>query len=128
MATERVLDREMRSELEEALGSNDNHTRALKSIELIRKIWLSDPGLGVPPVVDLVHQDEQDQVFYPAYRDHIVHALQVYLLGLDLYYGQPALRAILEDDRSSTRFLRQWKVAALAHDHGYGAEVRGRFS
>jgi L-asparaginase len=116
-----------RSELEEALGSQDNHTRALKSIELIRKIWWSDPGLGTPPVVDIVHQDEQDHVFYPAYRDHVVHSLQVYLLGLDLYYAQPELREILEQHRSGVRFLRRWKVAALAHDHGYGGEVKGRF-
>ena len=117
-----------RTELDVALGSNDNHTRAQHSIKLIQKIWLSDPGLGAPPVINMVHQDEQDHAFYPTYRDHVVHSLQVYLLGLDLYYGQPTLRSILEQGRSSVRFLRRWKVAALAHDHGYAAEVKGRFS
>jgi len=77
--------------------------------------------------VEVVFQDEQDHVFYPAYRDHVVHSLQVYLLGLDLYHGQSELREILDQDRSGTRFLRRWKIAALAHDHGYGAEVKGRF-
>src|SRR6185295_15741306 len=122
-----ALESVTRSELEEALGSPDNHTRSLRSIQVIRKIWWSDPGLGAPPVVEVVFQDEQDHVFYPAYRDHVVHSLQVYLLGLDLYHGQSELREILDQDRSGTRFLRRWKIAALAHDHGYGAEVKGRF-
>jgi len=122
-----ALDSITPSDLEEALGSHDNNTRALKSIELIRKIWWSDSGLGAPPVVELVYQDEQNHAFYPAYRDHVVHSLQVYLLGLDLYHRQPELREILEQHRSGARFLRRWKVAALAHDHGYGAEVKGRF-
>lgn len=123
----KALDPITPSDLENALGSQDNHTRALRSIELIRKIWEADPGLGAPPVVEVVYKDEQDHVFYSAYRDHVVHSLQVYLLGLDLYYHQSELREILEQGRSGFRFLRRWKVAALAHDHGYSAEVKGRF-
>lgn len=125
---ERALGPLTREEIEIALGSADNHTRSLTAIKLIQKIWLSDPGLGAPPVVDVVHRDEQDHVFYPTYRDHVVHSLQVYLLGLDIYYGQPELREILERNGTPLRFLRRWKVAALAHDHGYSAEVKGRFA
>lgn len=123
-----ALETVTRAELEEALGSPDNHTRAIRSIDAIRKIWLADPALGVPPFVDAVFRDEQDHVFYSKYRDHVVHTLQVYLLGLDIYYGQPLLRDILDRDAGAGRFLRRWTIAALGHDHGYIAEAQGRFA
>lgn len=116
-----------RAQFDEALGSADNHTRALRSIAVIASLWRSDSALGAPPFIDAVYDDEQDHAYYDAYRDHVVHSLQVYILGLDVYYHQPALRELLCPHGDDARFRRQWMIAALAHDHGYVAEVAGRF-
>jgi L-asparaginase len=116
-----------RTRLQTALGSSDNHTRAQRCLELIDEMWRRDRGLGVPPFLDVVRDDEQDHAYYTAYRDHVVHSLQVYLLGLDIYCHQPSLRNLLNPEGDGTRFRRQWMIAAFAHDHGYVAEVPGRF-
>jgi len=121
------FDAATRAQFDAALGSDDNHTRALKSIELITSLWREDLGLGAPPFIDAVYEDEQAHAYYDAYRDHVVHSLQVYLLGLDLYHHQPTLRALLSPHGDHERHLRRWLVAALAHDQGYVAEVGGRF-
>lgn len=121
------FDAALRTRFDEALGSPDNHTRALRSIELIENLWRSDPGLGAPPFIDLVYVDEQNHAYYNSYRDHVVHSLQVYILGLDIYNHQPSLRALLNPQGDDARFRRRWMIAALAHDHGYVAEVAGRF-
>jgi L-asparaginase len=121
------FDSAIRARFDEALGSPDNHTRALRSIELVDSLWRSDPGLGAPPFIDLVYADEQDHAYYGSYRDHVVHSLQVYILGLDIYNYQPMLRELLTPQGDDARFRRRWMIAALAHDHGYVAEVAGRF-
>lgn len=123
-------------DLEIALGNESNHTRALESIRVIRKIWNNYPGLGVCPVLAQVYKDEQSHSYYPQYRDHIVHTLEVYLLGLDLFIGLPDLcKKIFENisydknDYSLNDFKKKvWTVTALSHDQGYVMEVEKRSS
>lgn len=114
-----------RKELELALSSTDNHLRAIHSIQVIRKIWRSYSGLGVAPVLEQLFDDEQRRSFPATYRDHVVHSLEVYLLGLDLLLGIPIL--IDQMGMSLDEFKRCWAIMALSHDQGYVAEVKGRF-
>ena len=120
------IDPGQRARFNDALASGDNHTRALKSIEMMTELWRSDRALGAPPFLDVVYEDEREHSYYAGYRDHVVHSLQVYLLGLDIYHHQPLLRETLAPQGEDARFRRQWMIAALAHDHGYIAEVAGR--
>jgi L-asparaginase len=115
-----------RAELAEALGSPDNYTRSHRVSVLIEKLWRSDVGLGAPPVTDVASRDLDDHYFATDNDGYVVHWLQVYLLGLDVFFGQPKLRKVLEEGRDTSRFLRRWKIAALAHGHGYSSTVKGR--
>jgi L-asparaginase len=115
------------SEVQEALEHPNNHDRSTKAVELIRKIWRSYSGLGVAPLVrELLHQEREGH-FFEQYRDHVVHTLEVYLLGLDLVLNLPALRKVLTAKYGDQGFRRRWAVAGLAHDPGYVFEVNKRF-
>ena len=68
---------------------------------------------------------QENHEFYDQYRDHVVHTLQVYLLGLDLLHGLPGLSRKIEGPTDSLSDLyRKWSVAALGHDQGYALEVQ----
>jgi hypothetical protein len=101
-----------RKELELALSSTDNHLRSIHSIQVIRKIWRSYPGLGVAPVLEQLFDEEQRRSFPTAYRDHVVHSLEVYLLGLDLLLGIPIL--IDQMGMSLDEFKPCWAIMALS--------------
>lgn len=69
--------------------------------------------------------------FYPAYRDHSLHTLQVYLLGVYLYQTVHTLRGAIDaqlsrgdlpDATPGVPFLEWWTLAALWHDIGYPFE------
>ncbi len=121
-----ALDACSADELRQALIGSDDKTRALRSIAAIEKIWASQPGLVPPPILDLVLEKEYSGEFYAGYRDHVVHSLQVYLLGLDLIYSLPALADRLKGTSTFSELKRRWTVAALGHDQGYVLEVRGQ--
>lgn len=116
-----------RSDLHTALEHPNNHDRSAKSVELIRKIWHSFQGLGVAPLVrQLLHQENEGH-FFDQYRDHVVHTLEVYLLGLDLVLNLPLLRKLVTAQFGDAGFRRAWAVTALGHDPGYVFEVHKRF-
>lgn len=69
---------------------------------------------------------EHERVFHRDYRDHTVHSIYVYLLGLMFYAESEAFRRIVQSNNPNPRvphsadwFARCWAVTALAHDVGY---------
>src|ERR1044072_4335873 len=107
------------NEWKDALGSADEHKRRKAALALIDKIWSSYPGLGASPVLEILYIDEENQTLYDGYRDHIVHSLEVYILGLDILHGLPDLRRQIERSVGFASLKRRWAVASLAHDQGY---------
>ncbi len=107
------------NEWNDALGSLDEHKRRKSTLSLIGKIWNAHPGLGPSPVLEILYTDEEEKKLYDSYRDHIVHSLQVYILGLDIFHGLPDLRRQLEGTSGFAALKRRWAIAALAHDQGY---------
>ncbi len=67
-------------------------------------------------------------VFYPAYRDHTVHVVYVYLLGWFLYTECPQIRRMIQGNEDlqlpvlDWDFAREWMITALSHDIGYPLE------
>ena len=86
-------------------------------------LWHSEPGLPCYPLIDRLGEMEFDRAFWKGHRDHIVHHLLTYLLGLYFYFGSDLLREALAAELSEEEFLRAWKIAALFHDLGYVFEV-----
>jgi hypothetical protein len=91
----------------------------------MRDVWEIDLALGPYPFAEILAQFEFGAKFYAGYRDHVLHQLRVYLLGLYLVYGCKHLRTILLSHMTFSEFLIAWKVAALSHDHGYLFEIKG---
>lgn len=86
---------------------------------LWKNIWAQDPGLPPFTMIELLAQKEYDGTLYKGYRDHVVHSLLVYLLGLYLYYASPKIQAAFYGSGDVNFFLKTWRVAALFHDIGY---------
>lgn len=119
LEAQQALDPCSREDLEAALGSPDQQTRCMASLKAVTAIWKSFPGLGIPPVLDLVLKAEHGKDATSGQRDHVVHTLQVYLLGLDLLHGLPSLSLKLQRNGSFPDLKRKWAIASLAHDQGY---------
>ncbi len=98
--------------------------------------------LKIPRRLDIVSHLRQSMrsepalhVLKPYYRDHFFHAIEVCLLGHALLLSHVRQRSVpdpddelvahLADKRRTSRIalLRQWWVAALLHDTGYGVET-----
>ena len=99
--------------------------RAFKAAHLISDLWHLDRSLPSYPLVFALGKMEFGRSFWEGHRDHVVHQLLVYLLGLYLYYGSDTLRQALTKRGSEAHFLRAWKIAALFHDLGYVFELPG---
>lgn len=68
-------------------------------------------------------------------RDHYVHSVNVFALGLAIYAQNKNFRAIIEEDykrnsknnekysTSREEFLFKWGIASLCHDVGYPVEI-----
>ncbi len=115
-----------KDELRSALETNYDDIRAQKTITVVRKIWESFPGLGVCPVLDQVYQEEGDHNFYEKYRDHIVHTLEVYLLGLDMVNSLPKLKEAIFPCLNQFDIKKLWAATSLSHDQGYIMEIKDR--
>ena len=88
--------------------------------------WHAHPEIGPYPCPKLLGEYQTDGIFYRGYRDHVVHQLRVYLLGLYIYDRcsgvEEAIRQEITDvpsENIETEFLLRWLAAALCHDVGY---------
>ena len=63
------------------------------------------------------------------YRDHYVHSVYVFLLGLAIYETNDTFRKVyndfyhLEEKEAGAHYLQYWGLAALFHDVGYPFEL-----
>jgi formylglycine-generating enzyme required for sulfatase activity/energy-coupling factor transporter ATP-binding protein EcfA2 len=127
---------EGRDRLLRAIAYPEAGGRVLDSQRLLQELWRADGGLGPYPLLDLLADFETEHAYYPAYRDHLVHQVRVWLLGLYLLRRLPRLLAAvtrevaddetvdLSPDEVMAEALRRWKVTALWHDLGYVFEVQ----
>ena len=90
-------------------------------------------GKWIPRYSNLAHHEYKSD-FYPGYRDHSIHSLQVFLLGLYLYETCTPLCSALHSHLSTAvasilppeeLFLEWWTIASLWHDLGYPLEADG---
>jgi len=105
-----------------------------KAEEFVDEHWHSHPEIGPYPCLGLLAKYQSAGAFHVAFRDHVVHQLRVYILGLYIYSQcgdiQKALHAEIERDKdsrpktrdASEEFLLRWLAAALSHDSGYVLE------
>ena len=111
--------------LVEALATADHGTAMLASRELIQQVWLADGGIGPYPLLGRLAENQLDRIYYRFYRDHLVHQLRVWVLGLYLLGRVRRLRqALVQEAGTVTEALRRWKIASLWHDLGYVFEVQ----
>jgi hypothetical protein len=139
--------------LRAALGSSANEDRLYECLasfsdigknvyitnSLLRDLWRETNGLGSYPLLDLLAENEANREYYHRYRDHFVHQVRVWILGLYLIGRVERIRRALMDearldyDRRREapndsillqEVLRRWKIAALWHDIGYVFEVQ----
>jgi len=103
----------------QALASSDHRIRVRYGKTLTRELWELELGLGAYPFSDVLSTFEFAGKFYRGYRDHVLHQLRVYLLGLYLYWGCKKIRNNIDNFFKTDDFLLIWKISALSHDHGY---------
>ena len=106
-----------------ALGSDLRAECVAESANLMTDLWHLEPGIPRYPLIYKLGKMEFGRAFWDGHRDHIVHQLLVYLLGLYLYYGNERLQHAISSNLSEDEFLRAWKIAALFHDVGYVFET-----
>lgn len=90
------------------------------------------------PFVDLLDilrsYEEHTGLFNDGQRDHYIHSVNVFLLGLSIYSRNAAFRKVVEQWNNAPdhqmmfrshqeEFLFTWGVAALFHDIGYPVEI-----
>ena len=109
--------------------------RTFYANRIARKLFLK---LGMPIFVTLfgkLADVEWDRAFHDGYRDHTIHSIYVFLLGLYLYTESEAIFKMLSDNTPEPRerherpmlgepnsFWNQWVLATLCHDLGYPFE------
>ncbi len=81
----------------------------------------------------LLAYEEHSSVLLEKQRDHLVHSVNVFILGLSIYARNAAFREAFAGARSRTyngarasvseEFLYRWGLAALLHDIGYPVEI-----
>lgn len=82
----------------------------------------------------LKYYEENAAVLLDKQRDHYVHSVNVFLLGLSIYSQNENFRRIISLDYESNKenklyetdieeFLFQWGIASLCHDIGYPIEI-----
>jgi len=112
-----------KDKLFKALGANDHRVRQAYGRELMQALWEIELGLGCYPFAEILSRFEFAGKFHLKYRDHVLHQLRVYLLGLYIFWGCPRIHKLILGKHKLDKFIIQWKIAALSHDHGYIFEV-----
>lgn len=94
---------------------------------------------GNKNLIDLLdvlrYYEENAAVLVDKQRDHYVHSVNVFLLGLAIYSQNKNFRDIIENEFLKTpiinriydtdveKFLFEWGIASLCHDVGYPMEI-----
>ena len=123
---QKVLSEEDLERIRRFLSAKGPDERTRRAMEVARLV-LGRLGLEVlAEWLEDLNRSEYDRVFYRNYRDHTVHSVYVYLLGLYLYSVSSKIRQLVqsEDPRRwkpnvTDWFSRCWPAVALCHDIGY---------
>ena len=94
------------------------------------------------PFVDLLdvlkNYEENASILIDKQRDHYVHSVNVFILGLCIYSGNRKYRVAFHKtnmdkkvypfsyDTKNEEFFYRWGLASLFHDVGYPVEIVGR--
>ncbi len=94
------------------------------------------------PFIDLLDvllsYEERAATLIDKQRDHYVHSVNVFLLGLSIYSQNPHYRAAFDAvilnkknyphsyDTKHEEFFYRWGIASLFHDVGYPVEITGK--
>lgn len=94
------------------------------------------------PFIDLLDvlksYEENAALLIDRQRDHYIHSVNVFLLGLCIYAGNARFRSAFEQavmdkkkyqfsyDTKNEEFYYRWGLASLFHDVGYPVEIVGR--
>jgi hypothetical protein len=94
------------------------------------------------PFIDLLDvllgYEERASTLIDKQRDHYVHSVNVFLLGLGIYAQNEAYRAAFDSvvldkthysysyDTNGEEFFYRWGIASLFHDVGYPVEIIGK--
>ena len=94
------------------------------------------------PFIDLLdvlkNYEENAAVLIDKQRDHYIHSVNVFILGLCIYAGNVRFRSAFEQtvmnkkeypfsyDTDNEEFYYRWGLASLFHDVGYPVEIVGR--
>ncbi len=62
-----------------------------EAVHLMADLWHLEPGLPRYPLINELGKMEFGRAFWEEHRDHLIHQLLVYLLGIYLYYGSDRL-------------------------------------
>lgn len=140
-----LLDDEMLETIREFLSSSEPDTRTERAMNVacgvLRKLGAEILAFWLTDLLD----EEWGKNFYKQYRDHTIHSVYVYLLGLYLFAVSPKIREMIfkEDkikkaDRMNgpalitfrggeeiPTFFAKWALASLTHDIGYPFEAGG---
>lgn len=95
------------------------------------RIQLQD-GSFVDLLDALRSYEENSSVLLDKQRDHLVHSVNVFLLGMEIYTHNPSFQTYFKQSLTSyegmydfgdEEFLYRWGMAALLHDIGYPMEI-----
>jgi len=115
---------DIQAALVQALKEPDPIERTKFAMALMSDIWAAAGCFGAYPFVEILAVLEQGQAFHPSHRDHVVHQLRVFLLGLWIWEHCPKVCAAMQAEPqwgavNTDQFRRRWVAAALFHDLGY---------
>jgi len=80
------------------------------------------------PLTDMVGMlktyEEQAASLTDSQRDHYIHMVNVFVLGICIYASNPkVMKAFSDKGQNQEEFLFSWGIASLLHDIGYPAEI-----
>ena len=109
-----------------SFSKNNPEEQRIAGKQAIGQLWHAYPEFGPYPFLETLSDFEFARTFYPDYREHVNHQLQVFWLGLYLFDSCELVRDLLKREAGSTdEFLRAWHACAIYHDIGYVLENEG---
>lgn len=107
------------NELYTKLALSTEDRKIYYAVEMWDELWLQEPGLPYLPLIGKLAEQEQSGEMHAEYRDHVVHSLWTYFLGLYLYHNNNSIKQSMDAYFQEEDFYKAWKIAALFHDIGY---------
>ena len=72
----------------------------------MKELWEAEIGIGPYPFSEILSLFEFGGKFWDGYRDHVLHQIKVYLLGLYLFFGCKKIRLLFKNNTAND-FLKR---------------------